>query len=849
MARKKKDKISKETFDLLWGSINENDFLNEDNIEEEEIAGYNQSQMITFIQNVNLMRHFPRVADSLKPVERRALYALYLLKSFPGTKPKKSTRAIGDAMTFHPHGDSSIYGTLVGMAQPFTKKIPLIAGVGNFGNDTDPDDFAHQRYTELTMTKFAMDCFFSDHDEDCLEKIFNTSRDEEEPLVLSSKYPAILINGGFGIATGNSFCIPTYPIKDVVKLIKNLLRDPDYDDIYLIPDIPTGCDVVDNGSLREICDTGNGTLKMRATITIEEDKKRPNIWILRVHNLPWMTSIPKITDSLIKLTRDGILPIKDIEDYSYSIKVPNPNGGYMVRKHIKYDIIINRAHDPNQIRQKLYKRTQLQDSISVNFKVVTDALEVDRLNMRDLALTWINIRREYLRRKVNKKIAKLSAQISFLEILIVLTDKTNLEKTIKIIKNNTSADAVKALMNCKFIEINSYQAEKIVDSKLRAYTAEMHDKYVQQLKECKKELKKYKDMTKSTKIIDDMIDADMDDLLKYDVEGLKSRIVSEKESIEIPDTNHFLAITSMGMIKKLPYTKEMEMKQKAPAFGVFKNHDFMIRGMIINNHDSVMAFDNFGMYSCVPVHEIENTEPSQFGTTVYDAMRLNGQIVCALPFLSNDLTAFVKKTIGNIYIVTLSKNGYLKKTKIQEYIERRNQLNVKACRIREDDELVAAKVVIERKKIGTNMIIYTEQGKYAYIHSDNIAEQSKDSSGLLSIKLMPDDACKGISIIGNKDDYMLIVTENGCLKLSDLDYIGTPGKRKVSSYLATMDPGDRIFFADGIQKNVRISIYTRKSCSTFTTDDIPVRARKSKCLKMIHDNNNKVIYVNVQKMK
>lgn len=835
MARKKKEKDGS----LLWGDISEQDFLNEaDNIIDVDTKDYNKAQMIVYIQNMNLMRHFPRIGDSLKPVERRGMYTLYEDKSFVGKKPDKSSVIVGHTMTYHPHGDNTIYGTLVGLAQPFKNPVPLIAAHGNFGDDENPDGYAHMRYTEMTMSKYGQDCFFSDYDDDCIEKIFSTAKDQDEPLVLPSKYPNILVNGGFGIATGHQYCIPTYNIEDIIKLMKHLLYNPDYDNIYIMPDSPTGCDIVDNGTLREICDTGNGVLKMRSTITVEENPKKPNLWILRVHNLPWMTGIDTVMNSLTKLTRDGILPIKDVHNFTYSMKVKSPNGGYYTKRQIQLDILINRAHDPQQIIEKLYKRTPLQKSISVNFKVVTDSLEIDLLNMRNLCLIWIDIRREYLRRLVNKKISKLSAHISLLEILIYLTDKDHLEKTVHIIKNNNAEDAVKALMNSKAVKINSYQAEKIVDSKLKAFSKDAHAKYKKELKETIDELKKYENMTKSTKIIDEIIEAQLEDLRKYDVTGGKrrSRIVSETSAREIPDTNHFVVTTKLGMIKKLPFDESYNTKKKGPTYGSFKNQDYTIHGIEINNRDSLMAFDNLGMYSCVPVHEIENTEPSQFGSRIYDTLKLNGEIVTLSPFISRDLESFVKETIGDIYVVTLTKNGYLKKTPIDEYTSRRNQKNVRAMKIREDDELVSGKLVIEKRGKGSNLMIYTKKGCYAYIHSDNIANQSKISSGLLSIKLDPDDACKGMIVVGDADSHLLVITEKGCMKRCELGYMSQPGKRKVSSYLTRLNADDKVCFVDSIEENMTITIYTsdrKNGYNLYNSEDIPIKTRMSLCSKMI----------------
>lgn len=830
MARKNKQGKAEE----LWEGITEKDFLNEsDNIVDEEIGEYDKSAMIYFSQNVNLLRHLPRLSDSLKPVERRGLCALYTNNALPDKKQQKSSRITAETMISHPHSDASIYGTLVGMAQPWKNPVPMVQGKGNFGNDEHPQGYAKMRYTEMQMSKYGYDCFFKDYDSDCIETVFNTAKDDYEPLSLPSRYPNILVNGGFGIATGNSFCIPPYNIEDIVKLTKRLLKNPEADDIYMIPDIPTGCDVVDNGSLREICDTGNGTLKMRSTITIETSKRRPNVWIIRVHNLPWMTDIDSINQKLTELTKEGVLPIKDIEDHSYTVKVPSPNGGKMTRKNLQYDIIINKAHDPNQIKAKLYNLTQLQKTVSVNFKVVEDALEIGMLNMRDIILTWIYTRREYKRRLLNKKITKGYARLSLLEILITLTSKDNLEKTIKIIKTNNEADAIKALMRMKDININSYQAEKIVDMKLRAFSKDAHVRYVEEHKKLKADVKEWMSMAKSPKKIDEIIEIELDGLLKYG-SPRRSNIVSDKNTVKIANTDHFIAITKLGMIKKLPYNENVIQKKKTPALGAFKNQDYPLHGLVINNHDSLMMFDNFGRYSCVPVHEIENTEPSQYGTRIFDMSKLNGEIVAANQFFADDLQRSLKKNMKmTAYVVTLTKNGYLKKTEINEFTKSRNQKNVRAMKIRQDDELVSGFIVLESDKVKAHMLIYTEKGNFAYVSSDQIADQSKDSSGLLSINLAADDACKGICIIGKDDDYIMVVTEKGNVKKCELDYLGKPGKRKASSYLATLDPTDRVRYVDSIKDDSRVIICTRTSYQEFKVDEIVTRARKAKCVKLV----------------
>lgn len=818
--------------DELWGHIGEDDFYQESaDAIEEDVGEFDLREMTSFIQNVNLMRHLPRLSDSLKPVERRGLYALYLEKAI--REFEKSPQIVTRTMKFHPHGDQSVYGTLVGLAQPWNTPVPLIQGFGNFGNTEYSKGYAAMRYTKMRMSKFGFDCFFKDYDPDCIETIYNTAIDGQEPMSLPSKYPNILINGGFGLASGNSFCVPPFHIPDVVKLTKKLLRNPDYDDIYIIPDIPTGCDIVDNGSLREICDTGKGVLRMRSTITIEDNPKKPNVWILHVRNLPWLTDITSVTNRLVELTKNGILPIKDTGDYSYPVKVKDPNGVLETETVLDYRIFINRAHDPEQIKEKLYKLTPLEKSISVDFKVVVDALEVRKLNMRDLCNAWIYTRREYKRRLLNKTIEKLHARLQMLDILITLTSKDNLQKTTKIVQSANEDEVVQALMSSKMIHITSYQAKRVADLKLRAFTKDANARYRNEKKEVEAKLKDCLSKAKSAKMIDDEIEAELDDLMEYSSER-KSQVISSERKVRISDTDHFLMISNMGMVKKLPYNPVVMQKKKTPILGIFKNNDYPLHGIVINNMDSVMLFDNFGRFSCLPVHEIDSTEPSQYGTSVYDTAKLNGKIVTAVPFFSHDLQDFIKKNMkSSIYIMSLTKDGYLKKTPINEYTSTRNQLNMRAMKVRSTDELVAGKIVMESKNEGAHILIYTEKGNFAYISSDQIACQSKDASGLLSIKLDPDDACRGMCILGKNDVYLLVVTEKGCLKKCELDYLGTPGKRKMSSYLATTDPTDKVFCVQPMSDTADVTVCTRTSYDVIHSCDIPTKSRKAKCKKMV----------------
>lgn len=826
MSKTNNFKKNKKSDNSLWKGIVDKDFEEDINVIEDDMYSYNMDAMSIFFANVNLLRHLPRVADSLKPVERRIIYSLFINGIYKNHKYIKSSKGVGEAMTWHPHSDTSLYNTIVGLTQPWKTAQPLIMGIGNFGNDASSDSYSSMRYTEIKMTDYAYENFFSEYDDDCIEKVFNTAADDYEPLVLPSKFPNIVINGGFSIAQGNAYCIPTYNIDDVIDLCKRLLVNPEDPNIYMVPDLPCGCDIVDNGELRKICDTGKGVLKMRSTIEIDGDSK-PNVWIIKVTNLPWMTSLSAITKKLVELTKSGVLPIKDIEDHSDAV-TETRDGITATRKIIDYRIIIGRAHDPHAFIQKLYKMTQLQKSLSIDFKVVVDALSIDKLNMRDILLAWINMQREYKRRRFNKKISKINARISLLDVLLKLTSVDNLEKTIRVIRKSTKQTIVDDLM--KHAKMTSFQAKKLAEMRLNAFTSEAHKLYKEEKEDLEKELKHILTIVKSTKKMDKIISEDLDDLKKY-AKPRHSRIVAEESDIPISDTDHFIVITKHGMVKKLPYIKNNG--KKTPALGAFKNGDYPVHGMVINNHSSIMLFDSFGKFSTIPVYKIDNCEPSHIGHRIYDYAKLDGEIVAAFEFFNDDTRDYIEKKLNSsIYIATLTKNGYMKKTEISEFTKSRNTRNIRAMKIKDDDSLIDAKIIIEKKRKASDIVIFTKKGIYSYINAKEIAEQSKDTSGLLSIKVEGGDEAKGFCIVGDSD-YLIVITEKGNIKRCEMEFLGVPGKRKVMSYLSSLEENDSIYNVLGAMANEQLTVCTRTSYNDIMVEDIPIKTRKAKAVKMI----------------
>lgn len=996
----------------IWDKITDADFENERNIDEDDLAQYDLEKMKIFSANINYFRQILRLSDSLKPVERRLLYTMYLSKALPGTKTQKSNRIVGNAMQYHAHGDclrgntnfvltngevktikelydeyiinekglkenndeeypyqssllipvlsvlanvsilangtvmpnyitdirigqytkkiyhihlknggciqctnnhpimirsghrllwvkaenlkvgdkiyaqevrkrnpedefifniitnakntitdiiveeleeeepmydftsvnllaqnalivtyqdnykmefacvhnSSIYKSLVGMSQVWKRPVPLIQGKGNFGNDAFPESYAHSRYTEATLSKYAYECFFEDYDEDCVETIFNTAIDGPEPLSLPAKFPNILVNGGVGIAVGNAFRIPPYNINDIISLCKRLINNPDHPDIYMVPDLPTGCSIIDPGDgFKEMCETGTGTLTMRADIEIIE---KPKKWVLKVRDIPWMTSLRTIEDKLEELTRKNILPIKDIQNESEQIKLKDGS----LRTIIDYRIIIDKSHDPYVVRNKLYKLTDLEKAVGINFKVVLAGLSIGQLSMRELVLSWIDERREYKRRLLNKKIVKLNSRISLLEILIKLLDKDNINKTVNIIKNSNSSELVHRLR--EHGNMSSFQASKIAEMRLNAFTKDARERYIEEKKKLEKELEEVMDLIKSEKKIDKIIIGELEDLRKYG-SPRKSQLIAPETGRQVAKTNHIIVTTKQGYIKKLPANND----GKSYSLGAFKNYDYPTNRIEINNLDSIILFDSLGKFTRMPVYEIDNTEINNGGNKVYDVTKLDGEIVSVFPDFNPTTEKYIKDNLNtDITLVTLSKDGYLKKTKLEEYTKLKNTKNIRAVKLKDNDSLIYANIIMDT----SNVLIYTKKGKYVFIKASDIALQSKDSMGLLSIQLEDGDECVGLSVIGDNDEYLLVVTEKGNMKKCEIEFMGNAGKRKVStSYISSLDPTDNVIFVSGVKNDSKVIVCNRNNYNTYEVDMIPTLTRRAKGQKMI----------------
>lgn len=832
----------------MWDGITEDDFINGSDVVDKDIGQFNEASMQIYGVNNIYARQLSKLIDSLKPVERRILYAMFKIGALPG-KNTKCAEIVAAAMKLHNHGDQSIYATIVNMIQAWKKAVPYIDGPSNFGSINNPDGYAAYRYSEAHLSKYAVECFFKDFDLSAIGTMsFLTG--VEEPKFLPCKFPNILVNGTSGVGYGHSAMIPPYNITDIIELCKRYMNDENAEDMIVYPDLPTGCAIVDEpAEIRDICVKGRGSLRMRASIDVVET---PSEWRLVITKIPFGTNYTNIKKTILNLGKTGVIKMKHLSDESEPF-IDDEGRSYV---EIRLVVRLDKSLDPIQVKSILYKATDLEKTLPIIFKTYDDDLKVKSYNLKGLVLAWINERRLYKRSLYNHRINKLRSDIDIRDILIELTEKNNLEKTIGIIKSNTTDKLVKAFMTD--YGMSSHQAKIIADMKLSAFTKDAHDRYVKDRDSMLKELGEITDIAYNIHKIDKIIMKELEDLRKYGPAERRSPIITVDGETTISNSDHIVVLTEQGYIKKLPSIPD-KFHQKFPL-GSFAQGDVPVKVYNVNNLDSILLMDEFGRYTVTPVHQIPNTIYSSYGEKVYDVLKLEGKVVFGFP-IPNAVTANKpmktkkKKTPDIDYLsmtlISLSADGMVKRTPISDYIYDANGSISKAkgskgAKLKDGDKIVATTVGVESDfESGIGTLVYTQKGEYVLISSQEIPASSKDTMGLSFVKTTPGDKCAGISLVylnSGMDDYIVVLTEKGYCKRVESKYLRESRRRNDSSYLINVDEKDRVIFAEGCRDGEKLYITTKSGETAYDINTIPILTRKAKGSKIVPvPNGEKII--------
>ena len=722
-------------------------------IQKVEIDGELKKSFISYAMAVNVSRAIPDVRDGLKPVHRRILFSMGELNLFNDKPFKKSARIVGEVMgKYHPHGDSSIYGSLVNMAQEWNFRYPLVDGHGNFGSE-DGDGAAAMRYTEARLSKISME-LLSGLDKNTVDFIPNFDETEMEPTVLPARFPNLLVNGTTGIAVGMATNIPPHNLREVisavVKIIDNKInedRETEIDEILPLvkaPDFPTGGTILGTRGVEEAYRTGRGKIKVRAVCNIEtlENGKTQII----VTELPYMVNKAKLIEKIAELHKDKKIDgLTDIRDES------NREGTRVV-------IELRRDVNANVFLNKLYKHTQLQDTFGVIMLALTNN-QPKVMNLLDILLYYLKHQEEVVTRRTQFDLDEAERKDHILQGLLIALD--NIDEVISIIRNSANTPEAKEKLIERF-GLSDAQSQAIVDMRLKTLTGLESEKIEEQHRELVKLIGELKAILGDKKILLGVIKDEITTIAEKFGDDRRTKIGFDDDDISIedmiPDENVVIAMTNLGYIKRM--TMDNFHSQNRGGKGIKGmstiNDDYIEDLLMTNTHNDVMFYTNLGRVYRLRGYEIPEAGRTARGTAIINLLQLQpGEKISAMI----PLTSIEEHK--NLFFIT--KKGICKKTSIQEFANiRKNGLI--AININEDDELIDVKTTDK-----DNMIfIVTKNAMCIEFKETDVRCTSRNSIGVKGINLDEGDEVVGMQI-DTQGESLLLVTENGIGKRTSLD--------------------------------------------------------------------------------
>ncbi len=724
-----------------------------DQIKQVDLKKTMEDSYIDYAMSVIASRALPDVRDGLKPVQRRVLFSMKELSNTPDKPHRKCARIVGDTMgKYHPHGDSSIYGSLVNMAQEWNFRYPLVDGHGNFGSE-DGDGAAAMRYTEARLSKISME-LLSGLDKNTVDFIPNFDETEMEPTVLPARFPNLLVNGTTGIAVGMATNIPPHNLREVisavVKIIDNKInedRDTEIDEILPLvkaPDFPTGGIILGTRGVEEAYRTGRGKIKVRAVCNIEtmENGKTQII----VTELPYMVNKAKLIEKIAELHKDKKIDgLTDIRDES------NREGTRVV-------IELRRDVNANVFLNKLYKHTQLQDT----FGVIMLALANNQpkvMNLLDILLYYIKHQEEVVTRRTQFDLDEAERKDHILQGLLIALD--NIDEVISIIRNSANTPEAKEKLIERF-GLSDAQSQAIVDMRLKTLTGLESEKIEEQHKELVKLIGELKAILGDKKILLGVIRDEITVIADKFGDDRRTKIGFDDDDISIedmiPDENVVIAMTNLGYIKRM--TMDNFHSQNRGGKGIKGmstiNDDYIEDLLMTNTHNDVMFYTNLGRVYRLKGYEIPEAGRTARGTAIINLLQLQpGEKISAMIPLTS------VEEHKNLFFIT--RKGICKKTSIQEFANiRKNGLI--AININDDDELIDVKTTDK-----DNMIfIVTKNAMCIEFKETDVRCTSRNSIGVKGINLDEGDEVVGMQI-DTQGESLLLVTENGIGKRTSLD--------------------------------------------------------------------------------
>ena len=795
-----------------------------DKVHEVDLQKTMEKSYIDYAMSVIASRALPDVRDGLKPVQRRVLYSMIELNNGPDKPHRKCARIVGDTMgKYHPHGDSSIYGALVNMAQDWSTRYPLVDGHGNFGS-VDGDGAAAMRYTEARLSKISME-MLADINKNTVDFQPNFDETEREPVVLPSRYPNLLVNGTSGIAVGMATNIPPHNLREVVnavvKIIDNIIeeqRETTIEELLEIvkgPDFPTGATILGNRGIEEAYRTGRGKIRVRAVTNIEtlpNGKSR-----IIVTELPYLVNKARLIEKIAELVREKKIDgITDLNDHSS-------------REGMRICIDLRKDANANVVLNQLYKHTQLQDTFGVIMLCLVSnrgSLEPKVLNLSEMLKYYLAHQEDVVTRRTQYDLNKAQERAHILEGLLKALD--NIDEVIRIIRGSRSVQIAKQELMDRF-ELTDVQAQAIVDMRLRALTGLEREKLETEYAELMERIRKLKAILADRNLLLRVIREEILAISEKYGDDRRTAIGFDAYDISmedmIPKENTVITMTKLGYIKRM--TVDNFRSQNRGGKGIkgmqTLEDDYIEELMMTTTHHYVMFFTNTGRVYRLKAYEIPEAGRTARGTAIINLLQLmpDEKITAVIP---------INRFEEGQYLMMATRNGLVKNTPIQEYANVR-KVGLAAIALRDDDELIEVKATNNKKDV----ILVTKYGQCIRFKETDVRSTGRVSMGVRGINLADGDEVVAMQL-NSQGYYLLVVSENGMGKMTSISEFAVQnrGGKGVKCYKITEKTGNVIGAKAVNEENEIMMINTEGIIIRLQCSDISILGRITSGVKLIN---------------
>ena len=795
-----------------------------DKIHDVDLKKTMEESYIDYAMSVIAARALPDVRDGLKPVQRRVLYSMIELNNGPDKPHRKCARIVGDTMgKYHPHGDSSIYGALVNMAQDWSTRYPLVDGHGNFGS-VDGDGAAAMRYTEARLSKISMK-MLADIDKNTVDFSPNFDETEKEPDVLPARFPNLLVNGTTGIAVGMATNIPPHNLREVVKAVVKIIdnrieegRETEIEEILDIvkgPDFPTGAMILGTRGIQEAYRTGRGKIRVRAVTEIESmpnGKSR-----ILVSELPYMVNKARLIEKMAELVRDkkidGITAITDESS----------------REGMRINIELRRDVNANVVLNQLFKHTQLQDTFGVIMLALVNK-EPKVLNLLEMLQHYLRHQEDVVTRRTQYELNKAEERAHILKGLLIALD--HIDEVISIIRASRTAALAKEALMTRF-ELSDAQAQAIVDMRLRALTGLEREKIEAEYEALMAKIKELRAILADENLLLGVIKTEIMEIAdKYGDErrtsiGFDMYDISTEDLI--PRENVVIAMTKLGYIKRMSVDNFKAQNRGGKGIKGMQTieDDYIEELLMMNTHHYLMFFTNTGKVYRLKGYEIPEASRTARGTAIVNLLQLapEEKITAMIP---------VKEYKQGKYLFMATRKGIVKKTPLLDYANVR-KTGLAAISLREDDELIEVKLTNNKKDI----FLVTKYGQCIRFPETDFRSMGRTAMGVIGMQLNDGDEVIGMQL-NTQGDHLLIVSANGMGKLTSIDEFKSQnrGGKGVKCYKIMEKTGNVIGVKNLHMDDEIMMINTEGIVIRMMCSDISVLGRVTSGVKLMNLSEN-----------